>query len=168
MIDTTRQTTIHRFTGIPAFLNDVLFCLLLIFSGCYANTVHAEDAGDQEPGSSLSFTISNITSVTGPLMIEVMASEASFQGDEPAIANMILPAQLGEVAVHIDQFPAGEYAIRVMQDLDNNGELNTNMLGLPREPWGMSNNAAGSFGPPKWQDARFTLPANAEQSIKLR
>ena len=53
-------------------------------------------------------------------------------------------------------------------DVDGDGELKTNMVGMPKEPWGISNNAAGRFGPPKWEDARFTLPATSPQAITLR
>ena len=29
------------------------------------------------------------------------------------------------------------------------------LLGIPKEPFGFSNDAKGKFGPPKWQDAVF-------------
>ena len=45
-------------------------------------------------------------------------------------------------------------------DKNGNGKLDTNFLGIPKEPTAMSNNAKGSFGPPKFKDAKFTLTAN--------
>ncbi len=50
----------------------------------------------------------------------------------------------------------GAYAVSVMHDIDNDGELDTNMVGRPKEPWGVSNDApAERFGPPKFEAAKF-------------
>jgi len=36
---------------------------------------------------------------------------------------------------------AGHYAFSVFQDVDEDGDLNTNLLTMPTEPYGFSNNA---------------------------
>jgi len=54
-----------------------------------------------------------------------------------------------------------------MHDLNGNGELDTNFVGLPQEPYGFSNNATANFGPPKWNDIRFQLDGNNQQIIDL-
>ncbi len=51
----------------------------------------------------------------------------------------------------------GDYAIGVFHDEDADGKLNTNFLGIPREGIGVSNNATGSFGPPKFEDCLFIV-----------
>mgnify|MGYP003312824800 CR=1 FL=1 len=51
--------------------------------------------------------------------------------------------------------PFGEYAIAGFQDLDGNGVLTGNFLGIPKEPVGFSGDAKIRFGPPKWNDAVF-------------
>tara|TARA_B100001057_G_C22661959_1_gene876284 strand:- start:90 stop:536 length:447 start_codon:yes stop_codon:yes gene_type:complete len=58
-------------------------------------------------------------------------------------------------ATAIIDIPFGEYAIAGFQDLDGNGVLSGNFLGIPREPVGFSRNAKVRFGPPKWNDAVF-------------
>jgi uncharacterized protein (DUF2141 family) len=55
--------------------------------------------------------------------------------------------------------PLGEYAIAVVCDENANGKLDMVMGIMPAEPVAASNDARGSFGPPKYADARFTLPA---------
>lgn len=53
----------------------------------------------------------------------------------------------------------GEYAASVFLDLNGNGKLDTNAIGSPKEPWGVSQNAkAKRFGPPIYKDAKFTYP----------
>jgi hypothetical protein len=40
---------------------------------------------------------------------------------------------------------------------NSNGKLDRNFMGSPKEGVGASNDAKGSFGPPKFADARFTF-----------
>lgn len=50
----------------------------------------------------------------------------------------------------------GEYAASVFLDINQNGKLDTNAIGSPKEPWGVSQNAkAKRFGPPIYKDAKF-------------
>jgi len=56
------------------------------------------------------------------------------------------------------EFPgvtAGTYAVSVFHDENSNGKLDTNLVGIPREGVGASNNARGHFGPPKFEAAAF-------------
>lgn len=115
----------------------------------------------------LDVRILNIESTQGQLMVAVLASRAAFAGDEAPLMSLILPPKTEGVRFSTDALPAGEYAIRVMHDRNGNGTLDSNLIGMPTEPWGMSNDAAGNFGPPKWEDARFTLNDAASQTIHL-
>lgn len=50
----------------------------------------------------------------------------------------------------------GEYAASVFLDRNKNGKLDTNVIGGPKEPWGVSNNVQPKrFGPPAYKDALF-------------
>ncbi|MEM7437048.1 MAG: DUF2141 domain-containing protein [Myxococcota bacterium] len=50
----------------------------------------------------------------------------------------------------------GEYAVSVFLDMNKNGKLDTNAIGSPSEPWGVSRNAKSKrFGPPIFKDAKF-------------
>ena len=56
----------------------------------------------------------------------------------------------------------GDYAVQVLQDFDGDGFMTYNWLGLPKEPWGISNNPPIRFGPPKWERSKFTVTENSE------
>lgn len=56
----------------------------------------------------------------------------------------------------------GDYAVQVLQDFDEDGYMTDNWLGLPKEPWGMSNNPPIGFGGPKWERAKFTVTDSSE------
>lgn len=66
--------------------------------------------------------------------------------------------------------PAGQYAFTVFQDVDDDGRLKRNFIGMPKEPAGISNNVRPRFGPPGFKDALFTVTPGtvAEQKIELR
>jgi uncharacterized protein (DUF2141 family) len=54
-----------------------------------------------------------------------------------------------------EDIPPGTYAIAIHHDQNGDGEMETNMFGIPKEGFGMSRNARGSFGPPDFEDAAF-------------
>jgi uncharacterized protein (DUF2141 family) len=66
--------------------------------------------------------------------------------------------------------PAGEYALSVFQDVNDDGKLARNFIGIPKEPAGLSNNLRPRFGPPKYKDAKFNLTVGTlvEQKIALQ
>jgi len=65
--------------------------------------------------------------------------------------------QQGSSEVTFTDLPPGEYAVSLLHDENGNEKMDTNFLGIPREGYGTSNNAAAIFGPPKFKDARFIL-----------
>ncbi len=78
------------------------------------------------------------------------------------------PAQTGTVKVSFADLPAGDYAVSVIHDVNGNGKLDSNAMGIPSEPYGFSNDAAGNFGPPSFDQAKFSLGATAKSiNIKL-
>ena len=63
--------------------------------------------------------------------------------------------------------PAGEYAVSLFHDADEDGELDTVLLGLPVEGFGFSNDARGLFGPPGFDAASVTV-GEAELQIRVK
>ena len=59
------------------------------------------------------------------------------------------------------------FAISVIHDMNGNGKLDTNLFRIPKEPYGFSNNAGATFGPPKFEAAAFVFNSN-EQSVEIR
>jgi uncharacterized protein (DUF2141 family) len=74
------------------------------------------------------------------------------QGVKPAAANLTFT---------VEGIEPGEYGIKAFHDVNGNGELDTNVLGIPNEPFAFSNNAPANFGPAKWEDAAFPVSAPA-------
>ncbi len=131
-------------------------CLLAVLLGVYT----------QVSAETLTIVIEDIREASGALQVQVLAGQAQFEG-EGAVAQFIEPAAEGSVTLTAENLPPGEYAIRIMHDVNGNDELDANFVGAPTEPYAFSNNAKGMFGPAKWEDARFTLEGDVTQVISL-
>ena len=127
---------------------------VLVFMGV---TTHAD---------TLTVTIANVYKGGGSLMVQVLASEDEFKGEAEPVAAIIQRATEGEMS-YSATLPAGTYALRVMHDVNGNGELNSYFVGMPTEPWAFSNNATGKFGPPTWADVQFEISGPTTQTIQL-
>ena len=71
-----------------------------------------------------------------------------------------------EVTIYFEDIPIGNYAITMYQDVDSNNKLTKGMFG-PKEPYAFSNNAKGSFGPAKFNDAKFEV-GNKDVKLTIR
>ena len=72
-----------------------------------------------------------------------------------------VPDRAGEVHIGLNLQP-GTYAISVYEDLNGNHKLDHNLLGIPREPVGASNNPHPRMGPPRFEDCAFRVGSKAE------
>ena len=118
---------------------------------------------------SLTIVITGIEELKGEIRLALFDSEEAFDNGGSAAQGRLAPVAEEKVTVVIDDLEAGEYAIKLFHDADGNGELDTNMMGMPKERYGFSNNK-GRFGPPPWQEAVFEVAegADTEISINLR
>lgn len=73
-----------------------------------------------------------------------------------------------KTSVQFTGLPPGRYAIAILHDENDDGKMNKNGLGIPREGYGFSNNVSGAFGPPSFARASFSLPATGDLQLSIR
>ncbi len=61
--------------------------------------------------------------------------------------------------------PAGVYAVSIIHDENSNEKLDIGYFGIPKEPYASSMGAKASFGPPKWEDAKFTMDGSDKEIV---
>jgi uncharacterized protein (DUF2141 family) len=66
------------------------------------------------------------------------------------------PAKQGAVELRVRNVKPGSYSIAVFHDVNGNGKLDRNFIGLPSEPYGFSNDV-GRRGPPDFERARIVV-----------
>ena len=112
----------------------------------------------------LTVVFANIKQRTGMIYVGLANDEASFDGSLYRKTRVSVPAS-GEVTVSFESLPAGTYAVRVYQDLNENAKLD--WAGpMPTEPYGFSN-VQQLLGPPKFRLSAFDLTADKQVSVKL-
>src|SRR5690606_37613482 len=85
-----------------------------------------------------------------------------------AIREAKAPASGNPVVIRIAGLAAGDYAIALYHDRNGNQKLDSNLLGIPTEPYGFSVAAGRNLaGPASWEQARFKLPPDG-YSISIR
>ena len=80
---------------------------------------------------SLTIVIENIEVAEGKIMIQVMSGEEEFSGSNDAIVSVMMRARTEEMRFSTSNLPkSGEYAIRIMHDINDNNELDVNYVGM--------------------------------------
>lgn len=118
----------------------------------------------------INITVTGIREIVGKINVALYNSSSSFNNPGQAYRQLFIPVNSTIMTMKFDSIPPGEYAFALFHDENDNQVLDQNFLGIPREGFAFSNNAMGTFGPPSWNQAKFTLPANSfvSQSVQLR
>ena len=110
--------------------------------------------------------IKNVDASVGNIAAALFSNEADFL--KTRFASTKVKANKGEVHLVFENIPVGKYALSVYHDANVNGELDKNMIGIPKEGFGFSNDAMGMFGPPDFEKASFDWKGGQTLSIALR
>ncbi len=119
----------------------------------------------------LSVFITNVAPLAGAsqLRAAIYDSEEAFEKNGAPVAALVLRNARDGAHLAVGPLPPGKYAVRVFQDLNDNGKVDTNLLGVPTEPFGFSNDAIGTLGPPSFGAAAVVVgDAGASLKINLR
>ena len=129
----------------------IYFLLIILFS---FSTISFSSDGAKKQGK-LVVQFTGMTSNNGNVKIALCNSDANYQNHKSPFIGKTIPINNNNAVIVFEDLPEGEYAIKAFHDEDANDDLNTNILGIPVEDYGFSNNARGMFGPPSWEDAKF-------------
>ena len=77
---------------------------------------------------------------------------------------MMVKVRVAKATCSFDQIRPGTDALAVIHDENRDGKLATDWMGLPKEGYGFSNDAKGTFGAPSFEAASF--PYNG-QSLQM-
>lgn len=113
--------------------------------------------------------ITQVKNNDGLVRVVLFNKAAGFPGDHTvALQTINVDAKKDVTHVVFKEVPYARYAIAILHDENSNGKMDTNLFGIPREGYCVSNDAKGStFGPPKFADAAFTL-SEATKRLKVR
>jgi len=123
---------------------------------CPVNFAEEIEEVAQETGSSLTVEVDGFASDEGKVMIALVDSKENYESDKP-FKGVFAPIKNKTARYVFENLEPGEYAVKLYHDKNDNDELDTNFAGIPKEAYGFSRNARGTFGPPTYEKAAFTL-----------
>ena len=141
-----------------------------------AATAHAETApptprppvAARPRTGAISDEIASLRNDRGTIFCSLYNSEDGFPMDGgKAFRRAETKPRGGRASCTFPDLPAGTYAIGLLHDENDNGKMDTNFVGLPKEGYGASNDAKSTFGPPKFKDAKVELPRGGVLSLKI-
>ena len=121
------------------------------------------------PGAStLTVRVERVKTDRGPVICDLFNAGDGFPGPSPIIGGSLRVEASKEPVCVWERLPAGDYAVSVIQDENANGGLDNNILGIPAEGYGASNNVLPPTSAPLWSDSRFALDGTAPVTITVR
>ena len=131
----------------------IVLLLFTIMSSAQNCKIHVEVKGFEEISGKLSIGLFNDSN-------NFPKKSDNNLGAEIAIVDSV-------VSYTFSNLTTGEYALAIYHDENSNGKLDSNFLGMPTEDYVFSNYATGNFGPPSFEDAKFTLTDTLDIKLEL-
>ncbi|MGH8421763.1 MAG: DUF2141 domain-containing protein [Pseudomonas fluorescens] len=125
-----------------------------------ATTLFAALASTSAFADDLTVALHGIRVQTGKVRIALVDSQVAWDGKaQPVKGEAVAPT--GEtMTFSFKNLKPGTYAVMVTHDENGNGKLDTNLIGMPIEGFGFSNNPQ-VMRKPTWEEARFDLGETA-------
>jgi len=101
----------------------------------------------------------------GMLVVQVYDSPNAFGDFRNPAKEIYAPIQMAAV-YQIDDVPTGDIAVLVYVDENENGLIDKNFIGIPKEPLGISNNYRPK-GPPAFGRAKFSISEGESTTIDI-
>ena len=137
-------------------LRSLPFTTVLVFSVFSAAAIVAAPAQAQGamPAGCVQLEVQNVRTEQGTLMVAAYGDAASFN-KAPLVATQIR-AGAATMSFALCGLSGSSVALTLYQDLNGNGKLDANALGVPSEPWGASGKTAAMTAP-SWDSSVVPL-----------
>ncbi len=145
--------TVRLVTSPPAVPLGTLLMATLV--------AHAPTAAQaSEPAASAAQTctvihIEGLRPAQGRVMLAVYGDAESYQRRPLAAFSQVMASGTGQ-RFEVCGLNGREVALSLFQDLNANGRLDFNLVGIPSEPWGTSGKAP-AMSAPTWASSRIVL-----------
>ncbi|MEZ4974575.1 MAG: DUF2141 domain-containing protein [Cyclobacteriaceae bacterium] len=131
----------------------LVFCILLSLTRFYSFG----------QGGELTVTVMDIAPGAGQIHVALYDSEAKFLKEH--VYSQSINADSSSNEVRFSDLKEGEYAICVIHDENENGELDKNFFGIPKEGFGFLNGVMGRYGPPKYDEVKIRWTGESQKVV---
>ena len=74
----------------------------------------------------------------------------------------------GKAKISFENIEKGTYAFSMFHDVNGNEKMDKNFMGIPKEPYGFSNDKKGKFGPPDFEKVKFDLEKDETIQVSIK
>lgn len=107
--------------------------------------------------------VDNISQNTGIIWVGIYNSVENYLVKEKAIVEGIKVSNTESQKLVIEDLPYGTYAVALFHDINANGEMDRNLLGIPSEPYAFSQKPKSKWRIPKFEEVKFTFSHHQQQ-----
>jgi uncharacterized protein (DUF2141 family) len=105
----------------------------------------------------LEVRVSGLSAPLGRVGCSLFAEAKGFPMDTSGARVQWHDADAKGITCRFTGLPEGSYALAVVHDRNGNQRVDTNFVGLPTEPWGVSKNLRPTLRAPSFEEASFRL-----------
>lgn len=117
--------------------------------------------------SSMKINVEGLREVKGQLMVFVFNNADDFPTKKDhAVFSKKVPVSGASMEIIFEGVSAGTYGVAVYHDENMNDKMDRSWYGMPTEGYGASNDAKGTLGPPKFDDAKLEFN-ESQKSVKI-
>jgi uncharacterized protein (DUF2141 family) len=113
-------------------------------------------------------TVTHLRSDAGEIGCALHSDGSAFPVGQGTVPVRWLKADRNGVTCRFPDLRPGSYAVAVSHDLNGNRKTDANLLGIPTEDWGVSNNVRPSFRAPTFQEATVDVGEAGSTAIEVR
>ena len=73
-----------------------------------------------------------------------------------------------KAVISFENIEKGSYTFSMFHDVNDNKKMDKNFMGIPKEPYGFSNNQKGRFGPPDYEKVVFDVNENQTLQVSIK
>lgn len=103
----------------------------------------------------LTIYVNNLKSKSAPIVVQVYKSKGKFLYKEAKFREYTFIPNGTTLTDKITDLEYGEYALAIFQDINGNGKLDKNRIGLPSESYAFSTNHVPTVRLPDYTDCKF-------------
>jgi uncharacterized protein (DUF2141 family) len=147
----------------------LLVVLALFGASCGGGPrVEAPKRQPDAPTGSVLVRLTGFQNDRGLALVSLFLGPEGFPSEqEKAWRALALPIRDRTAEIRFEGVPAGPFAISAFHDENENYELDTGLFGIPKERWGVSRDAGGFLGPPRFESAVLELEPGADLEVEV-
>jgi len=122
---------------------------------------------EPDNSSTISATVGPLRNTQGSVACRLYTSGSGFPLTAVGTTTRLVKVTGGSARCVFDKLAPGTYAVMVHHDENGNRKMDKNVLGMPLEGYGASNNCTHALSAPTWEEAKFVVEPGKTRSLAI-